>query len=58
MLQTLAIGVTPSWPSEFTYYQIDAMDTVYQDLSSYFESTTHFIHSAITEEGGSVLVHW
>jgi atypical dual specificity phosphatase len=45
------------YPSSFKYMYIPAMDSPYYDLKKYFDHIADFIHRAISEENGVVLVH-
>ena len=56
---TVIIGVRPSFPRNFEYLQIEACDTISQNISSHFEATNAFLDAVLNKpDGGGVLVHW
>src|SRR5579871_1468570 len=53
---TTVLGITPIFPEDFEYMNIEAQDIPSQDLQQYFRDSTQFIEKAI-RGGGKVLVH-
>src|SRR5437868_13508415 len=53
---TAVLGVSPSFPGEFTYLNIPIMDVESENIIPYLDQTTRFIDDALANEG-KVLVH-
>ena len=53
---TCADKIKPSFPDEFTYKCIPALDTPVQNILKFFEEANEFIESALSADG-KVLVH-
>lgn len=50
------LGVVPSYPNDFNYLSVEAIDNENQNLIDRFEECVNFIEKAV-QENGKVLIH-
>ena len=53
---TVASGITPKFPTNFTYKVVYILDSPSANLKAHFNSCIKFIKQAL-DQGGTVLVH-
>ncbi|CAG8442030.1 2636_t:CDS:2 [Funneliformis mosseae] len=54
---TISDGITPAYPESYTYKVIPIRDFGSQNIIVHFENTHKFIHSALQEDKGNILIH-
>ena len=53
---TVASGIPPKYPSNFTYKVVTILDSPSANLKAHFQSCIKWLKQA-TEQGGTILVH-